>query len=96
MTFAELRDAQPSMWQHAADGWLALAKETEGCAEDIYVRGSNSLPDNWTDKVGTLAAGRLTDLDRAGRTASAADHEARRRIGLVFSLMTGRAVHTGR
>ncbi|TCO52626.1 amidase domain-containing protein [Actinocrispum wychmicini] len=60
--FAQLRDAKPESWQHAADDWLKLAKEAEQSAHDIYANGTAALNEHWTDQVGQHAAQRLKDL----------------------------------
>jgi hypothetical protein len=60
--YAELRDARPQMWRAAADDWLALAKEAERAAEDVYQRASGPLPANWTDPAGDSATKRLVHL----------------------------------
>ncbi|MDH6284451.1 hypothetical protein [Prescottella agglutinans] len=67
LTFAQLRAAQPDMWQHAADEWLSQAKEMEACAEDIWQTRDRPLDEAWTDETGDLAKSEIALLARSLR-----------------------------
>lgn len=68
VTFAQLRDAQPGLWQTAADDLLAVAKQSERTASNIHANGAKPLEEHWPDHTGTLARNVLIQL--AGRTAN--------------------------
>ncbi|MGW2398446.1 amidase domain-containing protein [Kitasatospora sp. NPDC001664] len=71
ITFSDLKNAHPSLWQAAAEDWLSLSKHALQAAEDIRANGSRPLEENWTDAVGREAAGDLKDV--ADRLEAGAD-----------------------
>ncbi|WP_158852729.1 amidase domain-containing protein [Saccharothrix deserti] len=79
--FAELMAAKPAEWSTAAEGWLALAREAEEAAEDVYQRGRQRVVPNWTDQVGEFA-GRRMDVLAGSYSTSAATMR-----GVVFILV---------
>ncbi|GFG63975.1 hypothetical protein MKUB_14650 [Mycobacterium kubicae] len=65
VTFAQLRDAHPALWQTAADDLLAVAKQSERTAGNIHANGAKPLEEHWPDHTGTLARNVLVQV--AGR-----------------------------
>ncbi|MFF4651430.1 amidase domain-containing protein [Streptomyces sp. NPDC001380] len=59
VTIAQLKQANPAMWQSAAEGWLNLAKESEQACNDIHDQGRGPLDEHWQDRVGQAARGQL-------------------------------------
>ncbi|MGH3710979.1 MAG: amidase domain-containing protein [Pseudonocardiaceae bacterium] len=70
VSFSQLRDAKPGLWQDAADDWLAGARHSARCADEIRARGSGPLVEHWQDKVGQLAGAMLADLATKFEVAS--------------------------
>jgi hypothetical protein len=62
VTYAQLRDARPDLWQTAADDLLAAAKQSERTAENIHANGIRPLEDSWADATGNLARGTLVTV----------------------------------
>ncbi|GDY33268.1 hypothetical protein [Gandjariella thermophila] len=62
VSFTDLRDAKPRLWQRAADDLLRLAKEAEQAASDIYHQGKGAVDEHWTDEVGQHATEKLKAL----------------------------------
>ncbi|MEV6561514.1 amidase domain-containing protein [Nocardia sp. NPDC051756] len=55
VSFADLRDAKPDLWQVAADDLLAVSKQTERTADNIHANGIKALENSWPDNTGTRA-----------------------------------------
>lgn len=83
VSFTQLRDAKPELWQKAADGWLAEAKHAATCADEIRDKGVGKLEEHWQDRVGHLAGAALADL--ANKFESASD-EMRGTVMLLDAL----------
>lgn len=79
--FAELMAARPAEWSAAAEGWLALAREAEEAAEDVYRRGRERVAPNWVDDVGQFAGQKMDALANSFMTAAATMR------GVVFTLV---------
>lgn len=62
VTFAQLRDAQPALWQAAADDILEVAKQCERTAGNIHANGTKPLEEHWPDRTGTLARNMLVKI----------------------------------
>ncbi|MFB6436799.1 amidase domain-containing protein [Streptomyces sp. NPDC056411] len=62
VSYAELISAHPQKWKDAADEWAALAKFALNAANDVREQGAKPLADNWSDEVGTAAAGDFVKL----------------------------------
>lgn len=70
VTFVQLRDAKPALWQKSADGWLAESRHAEACANGIRAKGTGPLDDHWQDHVGQVARAALADLANKFESAS--------------------------
>lgn len=62
VTFSELRQADPKLWQTAADDLLAASKQAERTAHNIHANGIKKLQDNWADHTGAQAQSTLTKV----------------------------------
>lgn len=70
VSFTQLQDAKPELWQSAADGWLAAAKHAANCANEIRNKGAGRLDEHWPDEVGQLARAAVVDLANKFESAS--------------------------
>ncbi|MDL9947997.1 amidase domain-containing protein [Gordonia sp. ABSL11-1] len=55
VTYAQLRDARPNLWETAADDVLGISKQAERTADNIHANGVAPLADEWPDHTGTAA-----------------------------------------
>ncbi|MGH3620554.1 MAG: amidase domain-containing protein [Sciscionella sp.] len=70
VTFAQLRDAKPGLWQQAADGWQAEAAHAAQCASEIRAKGKGPVDEHWQDQVGNRAGKTLAELANKFECAS--------------------------
>ncbi|GAA3699772.1 hypothetical protein [Gordonia hankookensis] len=66
VTFADLRDARPALWEAAADDILNVSKQAERTADNIHANGVAPLMDDWPDHTGAQAPGTLTQCAMPG------------------------------
>lgn len=59
VTFSDMRDAQPALWETAADDILNASKQAERTADNIHANGVAPLRDDWPDHTGALARAAL-------------------------------------
>lgn len=62
MDLHQLRYANPGSWQAAADDLLAAAKDCEEAVAEIHANGSRRLEESWTDYLGEIVRGRISDV----------------------------------
>ncbi|MFI7666693.1 hypothetical protein [Nocardia sp. NPDC049526] len=62
VTFVQLRDAKPYLWQTAADDLLAVSKQADRTADNIHANGIKALEDNWPDHTGRIARDTLVTI----------------------------------
>ncbi len=62
VSFSELRDARPSLWQPAADDWATAAKHAANCAIEIRDQGKGPLAQHWEDRLGAVVGNKLATL----------------------------------
>ncbi|QKT07057.1 amidase domain-containing protein [Gordonia sp. X0973] len=59
VTYRQLFDAKPALWEAAADDALAVAKQATRTADNIHFNGAKPLADNWPDQTGAQARSAL-------------------------------------
>ncbi len=62
MDLHQLRYANPGSWQAAADDLLAAAKDCEEAVAEIHGNGTRRLEESWTDYLGDIVRGRISDV----------------------------------
>ncbi|GAA2788793.1 hypothetical protein GCM10010441_12400 [Kitasatospora paracochleata] len=62
--FTALRTADPASLRTAAEGWVALSKESWQAVDDLHANGIGPLREDWKDRVGQAAGKKLEEQAR--------------------------------
>ncbi|WP_067684178.1 amidase domain-containing protein [Nocardia miyunensis] len=102
VTFVDLRDAKPQLWQTAADDMLAVSKQTERTADNIHDNGIKELSESWPDKTGDRArdvlvkiANRMVNASTLSRGATTALDTLQDAVGIAQCELTGAVQRAG-